>query len=554
VNSRIAITWQSFALFSFVSVIAVPLAMIEQLSPINFIYFCVIGSLSTLVLGFLLFSLLKIINPWLLTLQGKNQEHLTLIIITFAGAVRGVFVYWGIAWSGFNEPTDFWTRIGTSTTTTLLWFTLTSLIVSSTQKFKLDYRVLVNRAIVKLSRDIQVNDSQILSSRLDREFGEIEGILHHTFKDKSLLDSKESLFLGAKRVLEIIEEKIRPLSHRLWLESSSSLPKIKIQKIIPASIQNLEIPPAPTTLFLSLGSIINVSTSLGWQRGLSAAIVIVVEVYLLLKFFESYIQSKTIGNLFANGLVLLVPGIALSGTFYLINRFGFSDDIGPLNLIYAIIFPIVAVLASAFQLTQRDRAKLLLDIENSVFFSELVGRNQGHYLTKNAASYLHNSLQSELLSISRQLELSATDYERDDHQIDLEALIHRLNSSIRDDFYKFLDDPLRRLGRLPSAWKGIAEIEIDIPSDLCENKGRNLILVQIIEEEIANAVRHSNATAVTISANETSDHQFQLSIVSNGHSSASYSTGLGAEWFDHHAPNTWKRELVSGRTKLVITI
>jgi len=554
VNSRIAITWQSFALFSFVSVIAVPLALVAELNWLNFFYFCGIGVLVTLALGAVLLPIAAAINPWLGGFERKTQEFSILLIITFAGAIRGVFLYWGIGWAGFEEPTDLWTRIGTSTTTTVLWFTLISLIVTSTGTFRDEYEALIRRAVLNFSMNMSATDSQNLPSKLDGELREIEEILQQSFKDKSLMESKESLLLGANRVVNIIETKIRPLSHRLWFESSSSLPKIKIQKTLPASIQHLEIPVVPTSLFLGLATIVNVSSSLGWQRGVVAAAVILIEVYFMLRFFDARIRPKIIGNLSANGIFLLVPGTVLSGTFYLINRFGFSDDIGLLNLIYIVIFPMTAILGSAFQLTKRDRAKLLVEIEELVLHHEVASSQKNLHITQNAASYLHNSLQSELLSISRQLEHSSKNFESKDSQFNLEGLILRLNSSIRDDFQKFLDDPLRRLDKLPSAWKGIAEIKIEIPSEFCENKGRNFVLVQIIEEEIANAIRHAGATSVTVSARKAKNQQIELSIISNGNSIPNESKGLGADWFEHHAPNTWKRELSDAGTELLITI
>jgi nitrate/nitrite-specific signal transduction histidine kinase len=104
------------------------------------------------------------------------------------------------------------------------------------------------------------------------------------------------------------------------------------------------------------------------------------------------------------------------------------------------------------------------------------------------------------------------------------------------------------------AWKGIAEIDISIPANLLENQGRNLLLVQFVEEAIANAVRHANADRISVRAQLLPNQQVSFSIINNGITEGQDSVGMGTAWLNHHAPNSWSRRQTENGIELTITL
>lgn len=553
-NSRIQISWQSYLLYSVVSILAVPLALVEQLSPMNFLIFCAIGVVVTAIIGLFVLPFISLIDPWLKTLSSRTRESISISIIGVSGAFRGVLIFLAIEWFDFVQPIGIWTRIGTSTATALLWFTPIAIIVTSTQTFRTDYENLLRNAILAISGKIDVRDSNSLPPKLEIDLLEIEEILGKTFKDDNPSHSSDSLTFAAGWIKTLIEEKIRPLSHRLWIESVSSPPKIQISTSVAESIRHLNVPPLPIALFLSLTTFINVTASIGWVRGLFGTCVILIEIYLLLDFYQRRISRITAGKLLINAFLLFIPGLLLSLTFYLSNRFIFDYSFGPLNLIYVLMFLMVAVPVSTFQLASRDRGKLLTAIEENLSASGWLDEYKQKYMTRNAAAYLHNLLQSELLAISRHMENSANREKSIESTQELEDLLLRLNRPIKDDFQKFLYDPIARLNKLQVAWKGIAEIEISIPSNSLQNQGRNLLLVQFVEEAIANAVRHANADRISIHAELLPNQQVRLSIINNGIAERQDSIGMGTAWLNHYAPNSWRRNQTESGIELTITL
>jgi hypothetical protein len=554
VNSRIRISWQSYLLYSVVSILAVPLALVEQLSPMNFIFFCTIGLVITAVIGLLVLQFVALIDPWLKTRSRRTQEYISVSIIGASGALRGLLIFLAIEWFDFIQPSGIWTRIGTSAATALLWFTPIAIIVTSTQSFRTDYEKLLRNAILAISEKIDVRDSNSLPPKLEMDFLEIEDILGRALSVERPSNTSESLTLAAVWIKALIEEKIRPLSHRLWIESVSSPPKINIGTSVAESVRYLNIPPLPVALFLSLTTLINVSASIGWVRGVFGACVILIEVYSLLDLYQRKNSRIQAGNFATNTFLLLIPGLLLSLTFYLSNKFIFDYSFGFLNLIYVLMFLMVAIPVSTFQLANRDRGQLLTAIEENLLASGWLDEYQQKYLTRNAAAYLHNLLQSELLAISRHMENSANREKSVGLNQELIDLLSRLNRPIKDDFQKFLYDPVARLNRLQMAWKGIAEIDISIPANLLGNQGRNLLLVQFVEEAIANAVRHANADRISVRAHLLPNQQVRFSIINNGITEGQDSVGMGTAWLNHHAPNSWSRRQTENGIELTITL
>jgi signal transduction histidine kinase len=554
VNNRISITWQSYLLFSVISILAVPLALVDQLSPINILYFLGIGLGVTTATGLLLIPCIAFNKAYFSNSSRQKQEIVSVLIIGMAGVIRGIMLHFSIVWFGFTEPINIWSRIATSTTTTLLWFTAITIFVTSRKSFKSNYEAILRKTIIETSEKIKLVDLDLLSTKLDSELLEIEEVISAAFGDDLPSKSKDSFTFAAAHIKNLIEEKIRPLSHRLWIESAAVAPKINLGTSVLASIRFLNIPPLPTSIFLALITILNVGSTVGLAPGAFATLVILLEVFTLLTFFERKVKSSTNGKLILNCFLLLVPGLLLSFTFYISNKYLFGRDFGSLNLIYVIIFLMVAVLVTSFQLVNRDREQLIFMIESELTASGWQMGLKEKYLTQNAAAYLHNLLQSELLAITKQMELSSGDLDSADSLKELETLLDRVNRPIKDDFKKFLNNPIDRLSRLQSAWKGIAEIEIAVPDLALEDQSRNILLVQIVEEAIANAVRHANATHIRVSAELLEDSRVRFSILNNGISAKEESLGLGSAWLDHYAPNSWSRKKLENGSELIFTL
>jgi len=554
VNNRIVISWQSYLLFSIVSILAVPLALANQLTVDNIPFFCVIGIGVTFATGLITYETISLIKLFTKELSAKEQDLISIGVIAFAGAMRGALLYFAIDLFDLNQPTNFFTKIWTSTTTTLLWLTGISVVMTSRNSFRKEYEALLPRAIVALSLRNRPSVSDSLPPQIEGEFAQIEEILSKAVNVENLPQSKESLLFAAAELKMLIEQKIRPLSHRLWSASISSSPKIKMANSFKASLQYLNLPPLPLTLFLVLATTLNVGTSLSWTRGVFSAFIIVAELLPLLFLYQNRIGFRTAGKVLPNVVFLLLPGTILSGTFYLSNRFIFKDDVGALNLIFIPLFIFVAIPISTFQIVNQDRQQLLAQIQESISRIESVSSLKTQQINADVASYLHNSLQSQLLAIAGQLEISAQNLDDDEFLKNIDRINATLLNPLRQDFNNFMNDPISRLKKLENAWSGIANVKITIGDEVLKEHNRNILIAQLIEESIANAVRHSKAKSVIVSAKLVQGDRVHLTIQNDGESSPDGTDGIGSAWLDHFAPNSWSRKSTEQATELDVIL
>ena len=281
---------------------------------------------------------------------------------------------------------------------------------------------------------------------------------------------------------------------------------------------------------------------------------IFVELLPLLAFYQKKIRSRIAGKILPSVVLLLVPGTILSVTFYLSNRFVFKDDVGALNCIFIPLFILASIPASTFTIVNQDRNQLLSRIEESIRQINPVSELMTHQINADVASYLHNSLQSQLLAIAGKMEISAQNLDEDEFRKNFDLLKVSLENPLRKDFSHFMNNPLPRLNRLESAWRGIANVKITIGEEVLQDHNRNILITQLIEESIANAVRHSNAKNILVSAQLVQDGRVHLTVQNDGESIPTTNNGIGTAWLDHFAPNSWNRIHSELGTQLDITL
>ena len=489
------------------------------------------------------------------TLNFQAQRIFTGLLISLAGALKGYLLYFSIDLGGFIQPTNLLARIISSVATELFWLTLCSLIIEDARIFRRRFTSVLRASILKLAQGNPNAGLNLLPMEMQSEIKVIETMLSRNLDaaTSSVMD-RNALIIAAQQVRNTVEEKIRPLSHRLWLRSNTELPQVKIGATLRASIKEVNVPPISTAGFLTLTTIFNLSASYGWIRGMYAAIFLFLTLYTYFEFLAPKVRVLCRSKIISGLVNALTPGLLLSIYFYLSNRYLFKDDSGIMTFTYVPIIFLAVVFVSTYQLAQSDRNRVLQLIEENLLGDLGDSTRHGDVVAGNVASYLHNSLQSELIALSYQIEESAKNPDSEESRALLERLGSRINRSISQDFEDFIEKPLDRLSKLESAWKGIAHVDIQISPQYLEDPASNFLIVQIIEEAVSNAVRHSHAKDIQIKAQDIDGHHLLLEISNDGAGQPSESTGLGTDWLDRYAAGKWSRTFSDKGTVLQIIL
>lgn len=476
-----------------------------------------------------------------------------VLLIAVIGLIRGYFSYIGLKLLDFPEYAELSIRLLTSTSTTLLLLTLAIYLVSAHEEFKSEYDSFIRTSFDRLA---QVEPAQLrkippaLAPEIKAIEIQIQKSLSHAYHS---VVTPEILLSAAQQLRDCIETSIRPLSHRLWLQGGKVYPRISLQGLLREGLNRQDFPISSAVLFLALLSSFNLSSAIGVPRAFLAIFItfLITSGYFLIQ--REYVPNISVKSKTVKILNLLAPGLALSGVFYLLNTYIFLDNLGVLNLFLLPISFTVFLLASTIRVARVDQntffSQLKLDVDSRVSGKE---NTQDQQSGKQVAAFLHNSVQSELLALSYQLEELSKDPDSYEAKVTLERLASSLSAQIGRNFENFNEKPIERLNALASAWSGIARIEFMSEQKSLGDFSRAHDVVQVIEEAITNAVRAAGATIIEISWKRTESLNLRIEVRDNGRVNHMGLAGLGTQWLDEIAYGRWSRETIEGRTTLIV--
>ena len=244
--------------------------------------------------------------------------------------------------------------------------------------------------------------------------------------------------------------------------------------------------------------------------------------------------------------------IPVSVSEYFVQTIGFN---GNWIATFAIspVAPVVIYILSLLRLAKQDRQMILNALEKSTVVEGSLLPSELVLERASIASYLHNTLQSELLALSRQLEVAASGDDPIRSAELLERVSSRVNRSIVEDFKQFSQSPLERLDLVISSWQGILDIKIDFPKELLADNRKHATIVQAIEEVATNISRYDVASELQVTADLTNG-SVVLKFQSNGQGKLVKSRGIGSAWLSQIAVSEWSIEKNKTGTLLTIEI
>jgi len=178
----------------------------------------------------------------------------------------------------------------------------------------------------------------------------------------------------------------------------------------------------------------------------------------------------------------------------------------------------------------------------------------GRKSVRNAdiAQYLHGEIQAGLTASSLLLQQAAKSGDSDLANEALERAAGLLSQDHTNISYTRMAKPEVKLEKIIAGWKGIADISISLPPSvqLDETVMRNA--VALIEEAIANSIRHAHATQIQVSGILKED-LLTINIISNGDSMVKGKAGLGTKLFNDLA-SEWNYASESGQNRLTFVL
>ena len=540
-RERVSVTALGFCLYAPISILAFPVTVLisnpqESIFKITAIGAILTLSLFPLYLGFVGFDHLL-----------RNQA-LPVKIINFVGssiilgAVRGFALFEIVESLSLVEAGSLSNRVIGSIATTFIWLSSANFLVSYSQEFRIRYQKTLGQYIHR-----KLSNKSVLQPS-DQSQDDIEDLQESLAETVThlLQDSPEDLLSLSESLKATINDDLRPLSHRIWLRSLSEYPILKYSKMLKDSLKNLDF---SKNIFFYLITFLAMINNLLIRSFLESSIrtsTFTLTMYFLFFLFQRFKLQFDYKLLISAGIFPVLFSEFLTQTL------GFSGNWFAAILIMPVA-PAILMVMSLFRLTTRDHELILTLLDKSEYppFSSDIGLSQVG--ERDLASYLHNSLQSEILAIASQLEEAAEAADRNESLRLLQKVSSIVNRSFLDEYAKFSESPLQRLEVVQKSWKGILDLEVSVSKDLLLDPRRNAILVQTVEEFAANSFRHGRATKVVVTG-KSCDLGLQLVLESNAAHKITGESGLGSKWLDQVSLSEWRIESDHSFTRLFIVI
>ncbi len=520
--SELKFSWAATGLYSLTSLIAAATAFPGQNVPFGT---AMLLALTLTVPTALLIQLIAVVNKRFVSPGFSSSIYWFLSLVIFVGIVRGFGFFFLVDAFGLDQPTPLAIRILSSMITTCIWLTFSCALIESTASYSRQFSKLFGQTTMAVALR-QAGKTQVDVDSLENIVALKQNLSHILDQASEKGLTTQGLLAAGAAVREQIEDLIRPLSHRLWFNERRNRTEIRPLGLIRDSIAQFSFV-APRFLFvwgaLEFAALVSAYPTSRVLFGLALSLTLISGVTLI---FRTVSKGKfPVGSRSTIIFIAIVAFVPVSLADLVMPLFGFERMLFPISaatIVAPIALVVLLIVESCIALVERDRGLIRNLLETEI-------RESSDFNESSLASYLHNSLQSELTGLAYRLEASADKPDSPASRETLEKLGALINRSIGEDFANFDETPLLRLDRMIQAWVGIATVTVEIDENCKEDSKHLNLIVQVIEEATTNSVRYGNARNISARVSKTGSVT-SISIDTDGGSTIVDSTGLGSDW------------------------
>jgi len=483
-----------------------------------------------------------------------------LFALFTSGALRGIAIGQAAPIFDLADSIAPVVRAINSGITVVIWMGIIGLMLEAQSSYVREYQDLYQRFLMLKSG--RLPDGRALNSGRLSEIAEQVAQMTSPVRTK-LAKLSEGSFTDAQvreavaDLQQVVKEQIRPLSHRLWFDRTSHLLKFRISNLLLDAFKTDETPILFFTALTTFSIFVGTTVSMGINIGAVISLIFGITIYMLFTLEKLLLKIEMIKSRFIHPIFLILVAtvpLLLTHVYFNLSEIAYwslYSNVGVAGSVF-----LTAIFTTMLSQSLIDRAKII-DILTTQITSGYVEEHLQAIarMTEDSeiASYLHSSLQSELTAVALKLDQAAKSGNRNEVKSIIQYAQIVIERDLTVNFHAGEHSPLERINALLDAWRGIADIKIDLQKiELCETQVLTDIS-QVIEEAVSDAVRFGNANLISISGDASPDHYY-FKVTDNGKSKPQGGSGLGTILLDEIAPNLWRREFALEGTNLEVWI
>lgn len=510
-------------------------------------------------------SLIPLVSVGAIQSQRWRSWQFDLIFLLLMGAFRGVVINLCVDWLDLIQTVSDPYKVFNSMVATPQWFVAVAVFIESRREYQRVFRELFAKAMRK-EQETNQRRNLLPGGRLsaDETIARLQFITSNLASDiQQLLNRPKELndySIQAKKIQHLIEEDIRPASAELWRSNKVNTPKISFKTLI--SIALLE-----TRLRVFLVVAISVPyLFVGLNGALGSRIALFQSVFVLLfdllifgaaeLLHKLRILSRAQANLFTMGIsFILALKVQLS---FIPDRFSISSDSSVLifyQLLLSVTYIGLLIAVNGYSVINKQRKEVIASLEKHASgekFNLSVTQSGEAQRNVDIATYLHGEIQAGLTASSLLLQQAAQSGDSKLAHEALERASGLLNQDLSNIAFTRMATPETKINKIVESWRGIADISVTLPpfDQINDDVLRNS--VQLIEEAVANSIRHAMATDIKVVGVLKGD-LLTLTIISNGNPMSKGKAGLGTQIFNDLSTE-WSYASESGHNRLTFTL
>lgn len=445
------------------------------------------------------------------------------------------------------------------------WFVGVAVFIESRRNYQNTFRKLFAKA---MQREQETHErQQILPhefSKTDETIARLQFITSNLASDIQKLIKRPNELndyaIEAEKIQHLIDEDLRPASAELWRDTAIKSPKISFWTLVQIALLESRL----RVLLVMLISVPYLFVGLNGAYGFEIAIFhcLLVSLFDLTIFgiseliYKFKILNRAGSNLFLLGTSFFLP-FFIQFNFVPKNLAISSNSVAIFlgQLLLSTTYIALLITVNGYTVINRQRAEVISSLERHISgdrYHSWINESSTAQHKADLANYLHGEIQAGLTASSLLLQQAAQSSDSDLAQEALERAYGLLNQDLTNISYTRMAAPDVKIKKIVEGWKGIADITVSLPpfDQLNENVLRSS--VQLIEEAVANSIRHAKATDIKVSGILKKD-LLTISIISNGEPMVRGKAGLGTKMFNDLTAE-WNYEVESGHNRLTFTL
>ena len=477
-----------------------------------------------------------------------NSWKAELLALVALGAIRGVTINVALGVLDLEQRVPSLYKVFNSAISLPVWFIGLAVFVESRRQFQREFEALFVRSVRK--EQTSTDQSSVLVGGIETG----EQIAHLQSVATSLANEiKRALDLPpgqinfaqqAGKIQDLINKELRPASAQLWNSSTLSAPKLSFSALLRISLLEQRLRVVLVALCTSPYLFIGLNGSQGWKfaavetlfaTGSNIAIYFVCEAV-----FKKGLINRKVTNIAIMGFSFLLQLLAI--LFIIPSNLFWTDSLITIALYQFFLSSnhIVTLLGfNMYKLLSQQRSAVLEYFELILQNKEVLPVSSADLSAVrniDLARYLHGEFQAGLVATSLLLERASS-------AGDTELARHALRSAVdilSQDHVQLsqakISSPVARLEKIASGWRGIATVTFTV--DWIEGLDASEVndAIVLIDEAVANAVRHAKATTISINGS-LGGVELMVEILSDGAMMTHNAAGLGTKLFNELASN-----------------